>query len=326
MDELILAVDGGQTSTKAIIARRDGTILGQGRGTPCDHLHGANGVARNRAAIHSAANAALANASVRAEDIIGVGLGLTSAPRERDASAVFRGIVDELCSPRAFWVDADFVSNLAGASAGGDGIVVIAGGGSIGYGVDPSGREAISAGLGYLLGDEGSAWYIGLNALQAASRAADQRGPQTALLPLILAHYGLTTIRDIIRIVYDAGFTRDQISALAPDVVRLASEGDDVAADIVRTGGDRLAGIALGVARQLYRPGDPVTVYPTGGVFAAGDLIITPFKTRLTAEWPTAVIGTPRFPPVVGALIQVWKTLGDPITAEHLANVTETIP
>jgi len=120
MDELILAVDGGQTSTKAIIDRRDGTILGQGRGTPCDHIHGANGVARNRAAIHSAANAALANASVRAEDIVGVGLGLTSAPREQDASAVFRGIGDELCSPRAFWVDADFVSNLAGASAGGD--------------------------------------------------------------------------------------------------------------------------------------------------------------------------------------------------------------
>ncbi|MGI8405574.1 MAG: hypothetical protein ACR2OE_12580 [Thermomicrobiales bacterium] len=141
----------------------------------------------------------------------------------------------------------------------------------------------------------------------------------------IALHYGLTTIRDIVRIIYDAEFTREQVSALAPDVVRLASEGDDVAADIVRTGGDRLAGIALGVARQLYQPGDPVTVYPTGGVFAAGDLITTPFKTRLTAEWPTAVIGTPRFPPVAGALIQVWKTLGDPITSDRLANITETL-
>ena len=325
MDEMILAVDGGQTSTKAIVARRDGTILGQGRGTPCDHLHGANGVAKNRAAIHSAANAALANAGVRSDQIIGVGLGLTSAPRERDASAVFRGIVDEICTPRAFWVDADFVSNLAGASAGGEGIVVIAGGGSIGYGLDSSGGEAISGGLGYLLGDDGSAWYLGLNALQAASRAADLRGPQTALLPLILAHYDLTTIRDIIRIVYDADFTRDQVSALAPDVVRLAREGDAVAADIVRTGGDRLAGIALGVARQLYQPGDQAMVYPTGGVFAAGDLIATPFRTRLSAEWPTAVIGEPRFPPVAGALIQVWKTLGDPITDERLANITRTL-
>lgn len=325
MDELILAVDGGQTSTKAIIARRDGTILGQGRGTPCDHIHGANGVARNRAAIHSATHAALAEAGVRPEEIIGVGLGLTSAPREQDASAIFRGIVDEICSPRAFWVDADFVSNLAGASAGAEGIVVIAGGGSIGYGIDTRGHEAISGGLGYLLGDDGSAWYLGLNALQAASRAADLRGPYTALLPMILAHYQLTTIRDIIRIVYDAGFTRDQVSALAPDVVRLARDGDEVAADIVHTGGDRLAGIALGVARQLYKQGDPVTVYPTGGVFAAGDLIATPFRSRLTAEWPTAVIGEPRFPPVAGALIQVWKALGDPVTAERLANITDTL-
>lgn len=325
MDELILAVDGGQTSTKAIIARRDGTILGQGRGTPCDHIHGANGVARNRAAIHSAANAALANAGVRPERIIGVGLGLTSAPREQDASSIFRGIVEEICSPRAFWVDADFVSNLAGASAGADGIVVIAGGGSIGYGVDAAGQEAISGGLGYLLGDDGSAWYLGLNALQAASRAADLRGPQTALLPMILAHYGLSTIRDIIRIVYDAGFTRDQVSVLAPAVVRSAREGDEVAADIVHTGAELLAGIALGVARQLYQQGDPVTVYPTGGVFTAGELVTDPFRAKLTAEWPNAVVGEPRFQPVFGALIQVWKALGDPITDDRLANITATL-
>jgi len=326
MDDLILAVDGGQTSTKAIISLRDGTILGEGRGSPCDHIHGPAGIARNRAAIHSSALAAAAVAGARLEAIVGVGLGLTSAPREREATPVFRGIVEELCSPRAFWVDSDFVSNLAGAAAGEDGIVVIGGGGSIGYGVDRSGREAISAGLGYLLGDEGSAWYIGLNALQAASRAADRRGPDTALLPLVIDHYGLTTVRDIIRIIYDAGFTRDKVSVLAPEVVRLAREGDDVAAEIIRTGSEKLATIALGVARQLYQPGEPVTVYPTGGVFAAGDLVMTPFIDRLSSEWPTAVVSKPRFPPVVGVLIQVWKTSGDPITAERLAKVEETLP
>lgn len=326
MDELILAVDGGQTSTKAIISLRDGTILGAGRGTPCDHIHGPNGIARNRAAIHSAAHAALSVAGARTESIIGVGLGLTSAPREGEATPLFRAIVQELCSPRAFWVDSDFVSNLAGASAGADGIVVIAGGGSIGYGTDASGREAISAGLGYLLGDEGSAWYIGLNALQAASQAADRRGRETALLSLVLDHYGLTTVRDIIRIIYDAGFTRDKVSVLAPEVVRLAREGDDVAAEIIRSGSEKLATIALGVARQLYQPGEPVTVYPTGGVFEAGDLVMTPFVDHLTSEWPTAIVSKPRFPPVIGVLIQVWKTLGDPITGERLGKIEETLP
>ena len=325
MDELILAVDGGQTSTKAVIARRDGTVLGAGKGSPCDHIHGPNGIEKNRAAIHSAARSAIAVANVPPEAIIGVGLGLTSAPREQGATPIFRGIVDELCSPTAFWVDADFVSNLAGASAGQDGIVVIAGGGSIGYGIDKTGREAISAGLGYLLGDEGSAWYIGLRALQEAARAADQRGPQTALLPLVIEHYELRTIRDIIRIIYDAGFVRSQVSALAPDVVRLAREGDEVAGGIVRTAGELLADIALGAARQLHGPGEAVTVYPTGGVFAAGELITGPFTSRLTAAWPEATVGKPRFPPVIGALIQVWKALGDPVTEERLATIERTL-
>ena len=120
--------------------------------------------------------------------------------------------------------------------------------------------------------------------------------PKPRLLPLILRHYHLDSIRDIVRVIYDARFARDQVSVLAPDVVRLARAGDRVAVDIVRTGGERLAGIALGVARQLHQPGDPVTVYPTGGVFTAGELVTSPFKRRLTSAWPAVAIAAPRFP------------------------------
>lgn len=322
--DLMLAIDGGQTATKSVLATRDGTILAHGRGTPCDHIHGPNGVERNRKAIHSAARSALTAAGRDASDIVAVGLGLTSAPRESEAMVIFRQIVRELCDPVAIWVDTDFVSNLYGASAGEPGVVVIAGGGSIGYGVDHCGNEAVSAGLGYLFGDDGSAWYLGLQALIAAQRAADKRGEPTALLHFVLDHYGLTTVRDIIRIVYDKDFTRDQISTIAPDVVRIA-EHDAVARQIVTTGGDRLAEIALGAIRQLYAPGDAVDVYPTGGVFAAGQLVTEPFQARLARDWPSATVRTPRFPPAVGSLIQALRTLGDEITPEVLERIEQTI-
>ena len=321
---LILAVDGGQTSTKAVLARRDGTILAQGRGTPCDHIHGPNGVQRNRDAIHSAARSALAAAGRDASEIVAVGLGLTSAPREGEASGVFRDIVRELCEPEAIWVDADFVTNLYGASAGAPGVVVIAGGGSVGYGVDPAGREAVSGGLGYLMGDDGSAWYIGLRAIQAAAKASDQRGEPTALLPFVLEHYRLRTVRDIIRIIYDKDFTRDQVSAIAPNVVRIARE-DAIARQIVTGAGDKLAEIALGAIRQLHAVGDIVDVYPTGGVFAAGALLTEPFKARLGRDWPTATIHTPRFPPVIGSFLQAIRALGDDVTPDVLARIEATL-
>ncbi|HWK80024.1 MAG TPA: BadF/BadG/BcrA/BcrD ATPase family protein [Thermomicrobiales bacterium] len=325
---LTLGIDGGQTSTKAILVEPDGTVVGTGTGSPCDHLHGPNGYAKNRDAIASAAAAALAAAQRPASDIRAAGLGLTSAPREMGADATFRRMVDEFATidPDAFWVDADFVSNLAGASAGGPGIVVIAGGGSIGYGVDDSGREAIAGGLGYLMGDEGSGWYIGLHAIQAAARAYDLRGPQTALLPFVLDHYGLSQIRDIIRIIYAEGFSRDRISSIARDVIRIAGDGDPVAAEIVRTGAERLGDTALGVARQLHAAGDPIVVYPTGGVLSARPLVRDPFAARIRSLWPEATIADPAFPPVVGAVLQVWKTTGEPITAERLARIAETLP
>jgi glucosamine kinase len=126
--DIVLAVDGGQTSTKAIIARRDGTILGIGRGTPCDHIHGPNGREINRRGIHGAAREALGASGRDAGEIIAVGMGLTSAGREHQAEGIFREIVRELCDPEAIWIDADFVSNLFGASGGAPGVVVIAGG------------------------------------------------------------------------------------------------------------------------------------------------------------------------------------------------------
>ncbi|HWV23607.1 MAG TPA: BadF/BadG/BcrA/BcrD ATPase family protein [Thermomicrobiales bacterium] len=323
--DLILAIDGGQTSTKAILARRDGSFLAAGFGPACDHIHGPGGRETNRRAIHTAARDALATAGRDSSEIISAGLGLTSAAREHHAQGIFAEIVREMCDPETIWVDADYVSNLYGASAGSPGVVVIAGGGSIGYGVDDRGREAVAGGLGYLMGDDGSAWYIGLRAIVAATHANDGRGPATALLPFVCDHYRLDSVREIIRVIYADGFQRGQVSGIAPDVVRIA-ETDDVARQIVTDAGEKLAEIVLATVRNLYEEGDAVAVYPTGGVFAAGQRITGPFASRIADGWPTAQIRTPRFAPVVGALIQAIRALGDDITPELLDRIERTLP
>lgn len=324
-EDLILAIDGGQTSTKALIARRDGTVLGLGRGAPCDHIHGPTGYENNRLAIHGAAMDALRVSQQTATTIVGVGMGLTSAAREHRAEDIFRSIVREICNPQVIWVDADFVSNLFGASAGNRGVAVIAGGGSIGYGVDASGREAVTAGLGYLLGDDGSAWYIGLQAIVAAARANDGRGPATALVPFICSHFELGSVREIIKVIYAQDFSRDQVSGIAPDVVRIG-QNDPVAREIVVSAGQKLGDIALASIQRLHRRGEAVDVFPTGGVFAAGPIINEPFQQTILGQWPDAVIREPRFPPVVGAYLQAIRMLGDSITPTLLDRIECTLP
>ena len=323
---LLAGIDGGQTSTKAVIAAADGTVLASGTGPACDHLNIPGGLERNRLAIHGALQSAAAAAGISPSDLAAIGLGLTSAQRELDPGPRIREIVREIAEPATVWVDTDFVSNLAGASGGQPGIVVIAGGGSIGYGIDRDGREAIAGGLGYLMGDQGSGWFLGIEALQAAARASDRRGPETALVSIVLDHFQLREIRQILRVIYRADFERAEVASLAPAVLDAAREGDGVAGDIVARGVDGLVGIALGVARQLHHAGTPIEIYPTGGIFAAHDLILDPFARKLTELWAPSTVLQPRFSPAAGALIRAAIDHGATVDAAFLDRIEATLP
>ena len=109
-------------------------------------------------------------------------------------------------------------------------------------------------------------------------------------------------MRAIPRVVYRAGFSREQISLLAPAVAEAARTGDVEARRIMATAGEELARTALGVMRQLFQKGDEVTVYLTGGVFSAGDCLLDPFRTRFAPNGRLPRRRFPRFPPAVGGL------------------------
>jgi N-acetylglucosamine kinase-like BadF-type ATPase len=325
-DQLLLAIDGGQTSTKALLARINGTILGSGLGGPSDHFHIEGGVEKNRRAIVGAIDSVLAATGVAPDQIVAIAFGLTGAPAGSRAYELVKEIVGERLTPGQITVVPDMVSNLAGASGGEAGVVLIAGGGSIGYGITADGATAVAGGYGYLLGDEGSAFDIGLRAISAATRAADLRAEPTALQAVVKEHFEIERERDLPWVVYRAGFSRERISLLAPKVATAAQAGDIAAIDILRTAGEELALTALGVMRQLFAPGTPVAVYLTGGVFKAGDLLVDPLRTRLQKDWPEAEPRMPRFPPAVGALILAARSVGIPVDTPWLDRITATLP
>jgi N-acetylglucosamine kinase-like BadF-type ATPase len=300
-------------------------VLAAGRGGPSDHFHGAGGVEKNRRAIHESVRSALAAAGADHGDVASIGLGLTGAPPEGEQTPVVVEIVQEILPAAIVTVVPDYVTNLAGASGGEPGVVLIAGGGSIGYGVTADGREALAGGFGYLLGDEGSAFDIGRRAIAAACRAEDRRGEATSLRTAVLEHFDIATLRAIPRVVYRAGFAREQISLLAPVVSEAARRGDVVAQRIMATAGEELACTAVGVMRQLFQHGENVTVYLTGGVFGAGECLLGPFRTALDANWSSATSRSPRFPPVVGGLILAARALGQASDASWLESTSETL-
>src|SRR6185295_19261309 len=109
----------------------------------------------------------------------------------------------------------------------------IAGTGSIAYGRNAQGEAARAGGWGHMIGDEGSGYWIGREALAAVMRAADGRGPLTGLTYDVLEHFSISDISRLPRIVYDRDQPRMSVAALGPLVQRARDDGDAVATRIL---------------------------------------------------------------------------------------------
>jgi N-acetylglucosamine kinase-like BadF-type ATPase len=304
----ILGVDAGQTSTKSILARPESNVALYRRGGAVDHFRQYGARRRNEEVIRDLVAGLCQLAKIESNRITAVAVGWTAVrPRTPEVVMVEEIFADLLPAARLI-VLPDYVVSLAGASGGEPGIVVVAGGGSIAYGLAPDGRDAVVGGLGYLLGDEGSAYDIGRRAVAAAARSSDGRDRRTALEELIRETFELNEVRDITRLVYAEGFSRASLANLAPPVAALAGAGDVVAREIMVSAGQELGRAAVAVARRLGMV-DP-TIYTAGGVFSAGEIVLDPFQQVVQDSMPHAHVCPASYPPVVGALLLAHRLRG----------------
>src|SRR5204863_821295 len=138
-----------------------------------------------------------------------------------DEAQVVRAMMRRIGYKSRILVVNDALIALVAGAGDNPGIVVIAGTGSIVYGRSAAGEAARAGGWGHMIGDEGSGYWIGREALAAVMRAADGRGPSTALTAEILRHFGVADVSHLPRIVYDREAPRMSVAALGPLVERV---------------------------------------------------------------------------------------------------------
>ncbi len=318
-----LGIDGGQTSTLAVIVDGAGRLLGTGRAGPSNHIHEPGGIERLRQALHGSLSAAwtdagLAREAGRLPELEAACCGMTGA------GEYVQELIQEAAHIRRLRVEHDAVTAHAGALLGEPGAVVIAGTGSVAFGVNAQGQTAHAGGWAYLMGDEGSAYDIGRQALVAAARAEDGRPPHTRLLADIPAYLGMSTLWEVRSLVYSPGFGRAEMAALAPLVSSAAGQGDRAAQAILDGAGASLAELAATVLRRLGMEGEPARVAPVGGVFRAGEVILQPFERALRDLCPRAILTPPALPPVLGAALLALKMAGILIDEKIQAHLRET--
>ncbi|MEX2008144.1 MAG: BadF/BadG/BcrA/BcrD ATPase family protein [Candidatus Spechtbacterales bacterium] len=274
----ILGVDAGASRTSVVIADEEGTILGRAMGGPASFEHQPTGIflANIREALGDAiADASIENHPTFAAACFGVAGVNTPRQQEEAHARIAHGLGETIVEKLYVLNDVQLV--LPACTNDGIGIAANVGTGSNIYGRNRKGEEAYAGGLGFILSDEGSSYWIGREALRAATRSHDGRGPKTALEEIIEQHFGVSSMREVAHYIYEGGFDKSRVAAVAKICADGVAHGDKTARDIF----DRAAQeVALGVntvAEKLFKGESRIPVVAVGSTFkvpfAFGEMI-----------------------------------------------------
>lgn len=319
----ILAVDGGQTNTACVLGTADGEILAVGHGGPANHFHQPGGSERLSRAIKQSVGAARADAG-NPSHFAAVYLALTGGVQQGEEIA--RALFDA----DVLLAEGDPPAALASGTFGGPGIGLIAGTGAVALAENVRGERTLRGGWGYLVGDEGSGYWIGMRAVQAAARALDGRGPSTELAQRVPEFYGETSLRNVASRIYGFELERPELAALAPVVLDAAAQGDSVAAHIVDLAAEELALLLEAVAQAAaFTEQQERVIVAAGGVLRPGNLLWQRLATQVDRRLPHFRLIAPRFPPVIGAYVLALRLAGvavDQGVIDRIDQSTERFP
>ncbi|MET9314669.1 BadF/BadG/BcrA/BcrD ATPase family protein [Kribbella sp. NPDC003505] len=300
----ILAFDAGNSKTDVALVAADGTLLGTARGAGFEPQR--IGPAAAVDGLGPLVRAAAAEAGLRVGD----------GPLVQHISACLANAdlpveVEQLTA--AFehrrWAESVYVANdtFALLRSGVDeprGVAVVCGAGINCSGMLQDGRTARFTALGKLTGDWGGGAQLAEEAFWSASRAADGRGPATALRTAFPMHYGLPTLTAVIEAFHLGDLPAERQLEAGPVLFQVAAAGDLVALGIVQQQAEEIVAMASSALRRLDLLSEPVTVVLGGGVLTAGHPVLLDQVTRLLAEIaPKAVPRVVDVPPVVGAAL-----------------------
>jgi N-acetylglucosamine kinase-like BadF-type ATPase len=320
-NQYIIGVDGGGTKTRAIIGTKEGNILafmdGHGtniKSTPAHEV---------RQHIQHLLESLVQKISATKYDVSTIFLCVAGGDRQEDIKRWKAWIAPMLPSTSCkVTVTNDAVAALTSGTFTREGLVVIAGTGSIVYAVQQNSISRMG-GWGYLLGDEGSGYYIGQEALRAITRQYDAYGlNEDAFSKAILERLALTDPTEIITLIYEHTQPRICISSITRTVLLLATQNNEIAKRIV----DRAVTHLVQLLQMMFRKEPQVKKFPIvtcGGLFE-NQYFVQCFQAKLQQSTIDNQIIQPEVPPAIGAFINGLFSEGIPMTKALQQTVKET--
>ena len=317
--------DGGGTRTTCVLCDSEGSVLGVGSGGRSNYHN--TGLRNALASLKRSFEGALAQSGVGNDRMsLEACFGLAGLDSPKDTAAVKRGIRSMALGSGARrssdLVENDWRTAVTGAFIDEPGVTLVAGTGCVAAAQSDGGRRVVRVGgWGHVVDDRGSAYDIGRDALYAAMRDFDGRGPKTKLLKLIMQRLDVDDPQGIIARVYAEHMPVSEIASLSTLVSEAASGGDEVALQMLREKASILGELVVSAASRLGMLKTPFGVSLNGGVFKAGRPILGPLEERIRAAAPRAEVVEPKLAPACGAVVLLLRRAGIEVDGRLVARM-----
>ena len=300
-----MGVDGGGSTLRVVLTDSQLKIrVEYSAGTANPRLIGYSAA---REVIQAAIHETCRRAGLQIEQITAVGIGVAGASVEHSRIWLYETL-QPIMAGAHLALSSDFEIALIGALGRREGILILAGTGSAAYGRTADGRSARIGGWGYLLGDEGSGYWIGLQALKLLTQQADQRGWEfkpESLSGRIVQVVNVASASELLQWVYGAPEPPVRATAaLAPLVMEAAEAGDGDAVQILQSAAQALCQMVYDLQSKLQAP--ELAVAWSGGLLSDDNALSRELCLRLgLPQRPIA-----RYTPAIGAALLAqlsWK-------------------
>lgn len=297
----VIGIDGGGTKTNALLVGLDGTVATEAT-TGSTQIQ-TIGVKEAAHVLFDLIFTCCQQGACSADAIQSVILGVAGAGRASDRNDLM-STLQTLSSKKKFplkniIVETDARISLEAAFAGGPGIIVIAGTGSIALYRNEDGKILRTGGWGKILGDEGSGFSIGRDALNAVMRQHDNRGVNTELTKKALSHFQVSTVDDLIQKIYHGSA---DIASFAPRVCEAAVAFDHIAHSVlVKNASELMEHVRVLIMQS--RPKKKLPVALMGGMLESDTIYSKMVREKIINSLPNVVVQKQKFPAAFGAAI-----------------------
>lgn len=298
-EKILIAVDGGGTQTRCAAYTLDGVKIAVAEGGPSNHL------SAERLHVLESLQTTFARTldlcGHQRSDVLLVSAGFAGVDFDGAGASEMQALLKEAGYAETL-IHGDMVTAHAGALQGQPGVLAIAGTGSVFFGISPLGKRLKLGGFGYMFGDEGSGYWIAIQALRAASKAYDQREEPTALVELLCQVLGVSDFSQVPQLLHSGPMQPAQIAKLSQTVESAAASGDPIATHILVQAGRELAMGATALVRRLDYSADCVVSY-YGAILQKCPIVLETFRKQLELCIPAVKVKAPVSDALYGAFL-----------------------